>query len=90
MSCEPQRPRFATAICVVGLCSFPAQSVEPSGVHPAVASRGVAEVADVTNVEGTHPERAPFRALAGYAIDGAERPFHVQVLTGPLSETAFI
>jgi uncharacterized protein YkwD len=53
---------IATVICVVGLCSRPAQSMGPSGTRRASAPRVAAEVVDLTNVERTHDGRTALRA----------------------------
>jgi uncharacterized protein YkwD len=53
---------MATVICVIGLCSRPAQSMGPSGTRPASASAVAAEVVHLTNVERTRDGRTALRA----------------------------
>ena len=64
MRCQRQRPRIATAICVVGLCSAPVRSEEPPVAPHATASKVAVEVVDLTNVERIDHRRKPLRANA--------------------------
>jgi len=59
MSLDLRRPRVATVICAISLCSTPAQSgARPDGAKVA------AEIIDLTNAERIHQGRREVRANA--------------------------
>ena len=63
MARQPQSFSLAMFVCIVGVCCPPAQSAAQSrNGRPAVASRVVVDVIELTNIERTHHRRAALRA----------------------------
>lgn len=62
MSGQAKGRRVAVLVCLIGVCSPPAQSTAESRHEPVVASRVAADVIVLTNMERTQHQRAVLRA----------------------------